>query len=231
MEQDKIWNYFQNEGLEDHKFPEARQRFMLKYLNVGQTVLNIGIGSGALERLGIEKGVLMHSLDPSQRAIERLREELSMADRAQCGYAQAIPFLDNSFDVVVMSEVLEHLDDEVLAGSLSEVLRVLRPGGYLLCSTPYREDLGASRVVCPECGCVFHKVGHLQTFDKYAMRQLLEGKGFQIQKTWLSTFIDWERKGLRNFIKSSIRVVLAKMGEGIADPHLLVMAKKPEQMG
>lgn len=35
MEQDRIWEYFQNEGLNDHAFPEARQRFMLKYLKPG----------------------------------------------------------------------------------------------------------------------------------------------------------------------------------------------------
>lgn len=94
MEQERIWDYFQNEGLKNHAFPEARQRFMLKYLKAGQTVLDIGVGSGALERLALTKGVDIHALDPSERAIKRLREELKLGDKARVGYAQQIPLAD-----------------------------------------------------------------------------------------------------------------------------------------
>jgi SAM-dependent methyltransferase len=226
MEQEKIWDYFQNEGLGDGKFPEARQRFMLRFLQAGTSVLNVGVGAGALERLGLEKGVQMYALDPSEKAIERLRESLGMAGRAQAGYAQAIPFPDGSFDMVVMSEVLEHLDDAVLAQSLLEVHRVLKPSGSLLASTPYREDLGAKHVVCPQCGSVFHHMGHMQSFDKPRMRLVIEQSGLRVQRLWVSTFIDWRRQGAGSFLKSLIRLALARMGEGIADPHLLVIAKK-----
>lgn len=118
MEQDRIWEYFQNEGLNDHAFPEARQRFMLKYLKPGQAVLNIGVGNGALERLALPKGVDIHALDPSERAIKRLQEELALGDKARAGYAQEMPFKDAQFDAVVMCEVLEHLGDEILSKAL-----------------------------------------------------------------------------------------------------------------
>jgi SAM-dependent methyltransferase len=51
---------------------------------------------------------------------------------------QPLPFRDGSFDVVVFSEVIEHLVDT--DGVLDEILRVLRPGGTLVISTP---NLGA----------------------------------------------------------------------------------------
>ncbi len=226
MKQDKIWDHFQNDGHQDTNFPEARQRFMLDYLKQGSTVLNIGVGSGALERLGLEKGIEMYALDPGEKAIERLRKNFGMGERAQAGYAQAMPFGDGSFDTVVMSEVLEHLDDEVLAASLTEVWRVLKPGGFLLASTPFHEDLAAKQVVCPACGTVFHKVGHVQSFDKLRMRNLLETHGFKVNRLWVTTFVDWQRKGIKNHIKSMLRIFLARLGEGIADPHVLVIAHK-----
>lgn len=146
--------YFQNEGLNDHAFPEARQRFMLKYLKLGQAVRNIGVGNGALERLSLSKGVNIHALAPSERATKRLQEELVLGDKARARYAQEMPFKDAQFDVVVMCEVLERLDDEILSKALLEVWRVLKQGGFLLASTPYREDLGQNIdiVVCAYCG-------------------------------------------------------------------------------
>ncbi len=48
----------------------------------------------------------------------------------------SLEFADGTFDVVTMIEVLEHLPDTAVA--LSEIKRVLRPGGHLLLTTPNR---------------------------------------------------------------------------------------------
>lgn len=217
MEQDRIWEYFQNEGLNDHAFLEARQRFMLKYLKPGQAVLNIGVGNGAFERLALSEGVDIRPLDPSERAIKRQQEELGLGAKTRAGYAQEMPFKDAQFDVVVMCEVLERLGDEILSEALLDVWRVLKPGGFLLAGTSYREDLGKNIVVCPYCGKVFHKVGHVQSFDKARMMDMLIMHGYEISKLYVTTFVDWgRRKGLKNFLKLSTRVILARLGEGVA---------------
>lgn len=227
MKQEKIWDFYQNEGLYLEAFPEARQRYFADRLSHGLRILNIGVGAGGLERCALKKNIEVHSLDPSERAIARLREELNLGNRAQVGYAQAIPFESDYFDVVVVSEVLEHLDGAALASSLSEVLRVLRPGGYLLASTPYREDLKSNTVMCPDCGKIFHKVGHVQAFDKSRMRKILQSAGFFVESLWVTTFVDWHRPGFFSLIKSIVRWIMARLGQAIADPHLLVKAKKP----
>lgn len=51
-----------------------------------------------------------------------------------CGSAEALPFADGTFDAVAAFDVVEHCADEALA--LSEMRRVLRPGGVLLVSVP-----------------------------------------------------------------------------------------------
>jgi 2-polyprenyl-3-methyl-5-hydroxy-6-metoxy-1,4-benzoquinol methylase len=226
MEQQKIWDYLQNDGLNPHIFSEARQRFMLRYLKPNQVVLNIGVGSGTLERLGIAKGVNMHSLDPSRKAIERLRESLGLAERAQVGFVESMQIGRDRFDAVIMSEVIEHLNDKNLADALDNVLRVLKSQGSLIISTPYREDLSSNLAVCPDCGKVFHKFGHVQSFDRKRIRFLLERKNFNIDKIFITSFVDWRRRGIFNQLKSFLRVVLARLGEGIADPHLVVIAHK-----
>jgi ubiquinone/menaquinone biosynthesis C-methylase UbiE len=60
-----------------------------------------------------------------------------LSDRSKpdvIGSAQAIPLPDNSFDTVTSTEVLEHVPDPLLA--MREMRRVLKPGGYLILTTP-----------------------------------------------------------------------------------------------
>jgi SAM-dependent methyltransferase len=52
------------------------------------------------------------------------------------GDGTALPVEDSSCDVFVSLETIEHIEDD--RGHLSEINRVLRPGGLLLCSTPNR---------------------------------------------------------------------------------------------
>jgi ubiquinone/menaquinone biosynthesis C-methylase UbiE len=53
-----------------------------------------------------------------------------------CADATALPFEDNSFDAITMFDLLEHVPDD--AKAIAEAKRVLRPGGYLLVSTPHQ---------------------------------------------------------------------------------------------
>lgn len=48
---------------------------------------------------------------------------------------KALPFKDNSLEIVVAQEVLEHVEDPFYA--ISEILRVLKPGGIFYCQVPF----------------------------------------------------------------------------------------------
>ncbi len=50
------------------------------------------------------------------------------------GDATKLPFADDSFDVVITSEVLEHIQDDVAA--IAEMVRVLKPGGHFAATVP-----------------------------------------------------------------------------------------------
>jgi ubiquinone/menaquinone biosynthesis C-methylase UbiE len=126
---DKMWQHYQVNGIEVFDLSYPRLRFLAKCCLQGSMVLNVGVGSGYLESILMRRGVVAHSIDPSELTINRLNEEQGMKGRAKQGYCHAIPFPDGFFDCVIMSEVLEHIPKDFLDASLREVRRVLKSGG------------------------------------------------------------------------------------------------------
>jgi ubiquinone/menaquinone biosynthesis C-methylase UbiE len=96
----------------------------------GLDVLEIGVGLGADHQRFAEAGARLTGIDLTERAVEHtrrrfelfgLRSDLRVAD------AEALPFADQSFDLVYSWGVLHHSPDTPRA--IDEVWRVLRPGG------------------------------------------------------------------------------------------------------
>jgi len=191
MSQDAIWDHFQNEGVEVFGDAGPRLHFMVRQLSAGERVLNVGVGSGELERIATAKNVEIWSLDPSARAVEKVASWTGHPERCAAGYSQKMPFPDGHFDAVIMSEVLEHLEEPILNQTLSEVRRVLRPGGRFLGTVPASEQLEASMVVCPSCEHRFHRWGHRSSFDADRLRHIL-AQQFTVQRLQERFFNEWE---------------------------------------
>lgn len=190
-DQQKIWDHFQNEGIDSFSQNRGRLEYLARQMRLGSRVLNIGVGNGVLERMAVAKGVDIWCLDPSDRAIERLRKELQLSGKAYVGFSQAMPFPSEHFDLVVMSEVLEHLDDAIFVATLAEVRRVLRNGGRLIGTVPARENLAGSIVVCPGCGIQFHRWGHKRSFSEVSLAESLQ-EYLLVETVSEKFFIDWE---------------------------------------
>jgi len=173
VEQNKIWDYYQNEEVDSFDGSYGRLSYLLKNINIGLKVLNIGVGGGILEKIALTKQIDIYALDPSENSIKKL-QELIGKDKAKIGYSQNIPYQSNYFDIVIMSEVLEHLTDEVIVKTLKEVNRVLKKNGKFIGTVPYNENLIEQIVICPKCGEKFHRWGHIQSFDEVKMIKLLE---------------------------------------------------------
>src|SRR5712692_4175749 len=98
------------------------------------TILNAGAGEGSFSPmlLAIPGAARVVEMDNSYRVSAR-----ATSDHRQHAVAASltkIPIKSASFDLVLCSEVLEHIDDD--AAALDELCRVLAPGGWLLISVP-----------------------------------------------------------------------------------------------
>ena len=110
--------------------PERRTLFR-EWVGTGARVLDVGCRFGALTRSYLDGNTVV-GLDVDRRALEEARSlgiETVWADAAE-----PLPLEDESFDVVVLGELLEHLPLPQL--TVSEARRVLRPGGRLVGSVP-----------------------------------------------------------------------------------------------
>ena len=99
-------------------------------LSSGQSVLEIGCGTGNLSVAAKRAvpGIALTCTDPDPRALRRARRK--SADIAfERAFAEHLPYDDGSFDRVLSSLMLHHLDDDVKTSALAEVLRVTAPGG------------------------------------------------------------------------------------------------------
>jgi SAM-dependent methyltransferase len=227
LEQHRIWDHFQTTGVDS--FEQARGRYQAiagvvrRVHGRAGRVLNIGIGSGGLERLLVQQGWQVASLDPSPAAVEAMR---ALGLEAHCAMAQQMPLEDQRFDVVVASEVLEHLQPEVRAQALREVARVLQPGGWFVGSVPYREVLRDQEVVCPDCGKVFHRWGHVSSFDLDDIRREL-GAVFGQVRCGRRAFVDWQAaRTPMKLLKAVAHGLLGRLGEPIASPSIVFVARR-----
>ncbi len=228
MNQDKIWDYFQNEGLDSFSDSKVRLGFLFRkarHIAGGNRlrVLNIGAGNGWLEHQCLEAKWETYSLDPNEAVIERL---VARGVRGKPGYIEAIPFESGMFHVVFCSEVLEHLSDPQLEKGLSEISRVLVSTGSLIGSVPYKEDISANIVVCPDCGKIFHRWGHLRAFDKPGIRTTLARSNFVTLKMGTYAFLDFRNRSLGNKARLLLHWGLGRMGLAIGSPTLYFVARK-----
>ena len=116
------------------------RRTMLGFadLQPGQSVLDVGCGTGALaiaakEVVGPAGSVA--GVDASPEMIERARMKATKAGLTidfRQGSADALPFADATLDVVLSTVMLHHLPRAVRASAVSEMRRVLKPGGRTL---------------------------------------------------------------------------------------------------
>jgi len=108
-----------------------------------------------------------------------------------------LPLDDNSFELVFHMDVIEHTPRPSLL--LEENLRVLKPGGYLLCGTPnivrpaniaklllgkltfpFRLDTGLMNPSYLNPGIRTEGMIHVQEFNQYQLRIMLEEAGFEV---------------------------------------------------
>src|SRR5918998_3083670 len=132
-------------------------------------ILDVGCGTGAnlimLSKYGDAEGV-----DISEDALAFCRER--GLDKVRLGAGEELPYEDATFDLVTALDVVEHMDND-LAG-LSEMYRVLRPGGRALLFVPTFMFLW---------GLQDEVSNHRRRYRLPELRRVLEQAGFKIERS------------------------------------------------
>jgi ubiquinone/menaquinone biosynthesis C-methylase UbiE len=168
--------------LPEHLSPpdlDLRTGFLFAHLAAGQRVLDLGCGDGAFSELISERfeNVELIAADVAEAALERARRRPRLPDRVDLvlvPFDGDLPFADNAFDVVWASEVIEHVADT--GRWLSEVRRVLAPGGTLALTTPNHTR---ARLAIRGIGAFSPPLGdHLHLYGRASLTTVLAECGF-----------------------------------------------------
>jgi 2-polyprenyl-3-methyl-5-hydroxy-6-metoxy-1,4-benzoquinol methylase len=231
MNQDKCWDYYQNEGIDAFDQSHARLRYLVKLLHAvlrpGRAtrlrILNVGVGNGVFEELCVKAGHEVWSLDPSERTVHQLEQKLNV--RAIVGTVEDATLPSDSFSVITMSEVLEHLPDSGLERAVRNVRRMLNSSGVLIGTVPHQERLQDNMVVCPHCGERFHRWGHHQSFTPQRLTEVLANQ-FPTVKIWIRPFIAWDKLNWKGRLLGALQHLLAVAGIHGGNETIVFYAKK-----
>lgn len=172
----------------------ARYRFA-EGLTGGRRILDAGCGTGYGSALLAQGAGSVTGLDNSREAVEEARKAAPEVRFFQ-GDCAAMGLRDDSVDVVVAFEVIEHLEN--WQGLLDEARRVLRADGQFIVSTPNRPEYAKTRDE--------PNPFHVHEFDYAEFREALEAVFphvtiFLENQTQAIAFTPLERKGLRTTLE------------------------------
>lgn len=144
-------------------------------------ILDVGFGNGFLLKTLSKKGFQVSGMEISGSIIARLKREVE-AEKLNMGLIQGdilnSPFPDNYFDIVITLEVLEHvINPQKMAKELG---RILKKGGVLIVSTPYRQKIKYEK--CIFCHRLTPRDAHLHSFGEEDLHKLFKEAGLEAEK-------------------------------------------------
>lgn len=160
------------------------------HLRAGSRLLDIGCGAGNLLLQATTAGSYPMALDVSMQALTFVRsrlEEAASGAEAPMGFActqavgEFLPLANGSFDCVLLSEVIEHLEAPQI--SIREAMRVLCPGGRLLITTPnYRSFWPIMEWTIDRLNMAPKMAGeqHISRFHLSSLKRLLVEVGLEL---------------------------------------------------
>jgi ubiquinone/menaquinone biosynthesis C-methylase UbiE len=153
---------------------ELRSRYLLAHVRPDDAVLDVGCGLGWFTAALARAGARPVGIDVADSALQRARDRHPQLDFRLVALDEPLPLNDNAFTVAWAGEVIEHIADT--GGWLSELRRVLAPGGKLLLSTPSH---GRLRLALGGIERYSQPLGdHLHLYSRRSLAELLTEFGF-----------------------------------------------------
>lgn len=118
------------------------------------SIVDVGCGNGVITNY-LAKKYKVVGVDRSSKALEFVS-----GDKVQAS-SDNIPLPNGSFDLVLSSELLEHLEEKVFEGTVIELKRLSKR--YVLITVPNQENPNKLSIRCPSCSYIFNRPNHLRS--------------------------------------------------------------------
>jgi SAM-dependent methyltransferase len=157
-------------------------------LEPGDLLLDLGCGFGRHAFEAMRRGARVVACDMAQAELVQVRSMFgalhdagdvpdgSMGATAR-GDATRLPFADGTFDRIIASEVMEHIPNDV--GALTELTRVLRPGGTIAITVPSWLPEKVCWALSDEYHAPIAEGGHVRIYTESGLRSLMRGAGLE----------------------------------------------------
>ena len=158
-------------------------------LRAGDRVLDVGSGFGRHVYECARRGARVVALDHAADEVAETRSTLAaMVEAGEIdgdrligvlrGDARVLPFGDDTFDVVITSEVLEHIQDDVAA--IAEMVRVLKPGGRFAATVPSQLPETINWKLSDEYHAPKSVGGHVRIYSRTELGAKLRAAGLRV---------------------------------------------------
>ncbi len=174
------------------------EKLLEAYIKTGSKFLEIGCGNGYMLARLSHIGASLHGADLFLDALKFCRSRLPSIPLFMLDINK-LPFKEE-FDSIGIFDVLEHIEDDI--GSLSQIHRALKPGGYLLVTVPAYPFLWG-----PPDTAAFHK----RRYTRNQLSSRLRSAGFKVDRlTFFNSFLFpllvvsriWQKKNIYSSQKS-----------------------------
>lgn len=146
-------------------------------------ILDVGCGNGWAASYLVPKGNRVISMDiSSKNPREAIARTPSPNHAGLISDVYNIPFPDSTFDYVIASEILEHVPDPALF--INVLVRLIKPHGKLLVTTPYNEKI--EYCLCVHCNRMTPRHAHLHSFTRHNIKDILPSSGINSKITLFS---------------------------------------------
>lgn len=190
-------------------------------------ILDYGCGPGYLLDHCIKLGIPCAGADFSPESIQLVKNKFSSSDLFKGGYViDGIPISEikeNSFGSVFFLETIEHLRIEERDKVIAEICRILRPGGHVIITTQNEENLSKHKTVCPDCGAVFHRMQHMDSFNDKKMNEIMKKNKFT---SVYNRPVNFRKSGVESNLKGLYEHIKDVFGFATNKKNLIYIGKK-----
>lgn len=165
--------------------PVAKRTLSRVAQSASSRILDFGCGTGHFlaQLASLRPDLHLHGVDFSSESIQAAKETCASLEpppdlRVMIGASTS--WSNQTFDAVYSLEVVEHLSTPLLHAMVTEIKRLLKPGGYLVITTPNDEDLEKLHTCCPNCQSTFHIWQHVRSWSPESLNEYMMTLGFAL---------------------------------------------------